>query len=388
MEINPMIRQRTAPIFGVLLLFGSVAPAQKILIRDNDNIVRAGVAVKDTRTVDEIRIPETSQAVEVRLQIDKPEQLDLDLHLYDADPANPQLSPLCVSDSIRGDEICAVKRPESGSVWAVVVAVDGFGKTPFTLTRELVVSSRMELALAEPISPNGIGSLVGAEGKSFQFSLDTKEMAAVVLEGSESTMRDMSVEDEEGHVFPTRKISMGRLQATVGEKFHQTAEESREVDWLLRGFKKPMRYLVRVGPSGNPYGQANTTLSIVQPGKRTEYAIAFSLDDLDDEPKTIDGPSRRLQRPGKGTPVLFRFTPRSALMRAWVIPSEIYDIAICDEYGFVVNIAPDTVFWDPITDSYQTRRRTESMYFVVFPGPFGKVVSEFPKLTLLIEPLR
>lgn len=371
----------------MLLAFASGAFPQVPFSRDD--IVTSDIAVPDMRAMVKIEVPETSAAVEVRLKIEDPRQLDLDLFVYDSDPGGSgYIPPACVSDSIGADEICAVKRPDSGQLWALIAAVNGEGKSPYTLTRSLIDSSRADLVLAQPISPNGRGIPVGPEETSFQFKLETGEVAAVILEGGE---RDISVEDEAGQVFRVRRTGIGRQQATIGEKFQtQGRKGPQEVDWLLRGFKESKRYLVKVGPSGNPYGQVNTILSVVVPIQQADYVIAFSVDNLDNEPKTIEGPSRNLTRSGKGTPILFEFLPdRSPLMIAEVLPSEIYDIAICDEFGFVVSISTEAVLWDPRRDDASRARGVRgNMYFAIFPSPFADIADSgpLPKFTLEIKP--
>ena len=381
-----MTCKRPASGLGLILTLAHLFLAASVHASSKEEVVISDTAVRETRIAEKILFPEASTVAEVRLRVDNPGQLDLDLFVYDSDPTNSYPTPLCASNNIHNDEVCAVKRPNSGEIWALVAAVDGSGKSRFTLTKNFVDSSHADLALAEPISPNGSGVHVDPENMSFQFGLDAREVATVVLEGEE---RNISVEDEHGNIFRALKTDVGRQQIAIGEKFQTRDGGSRDIDWLLRGLKEPTRYLIRVGPSVNPYGQADTVLTVVTPTERPSYVIAFASENLDNEPNMIQGPSRNLTRPGTNRPILFKFLPRSSLMIAQALPAEVYDVAICDKFGFVASISPEEVLWNPKReDAHQARASSEDMYFAVFPSPFSQpsVTPDLPKLTLLIKP--
>ena len=380
--------KRHVLVFGMLLASVHFPLASSQRSSSADEVVRFDIADRDARIIQKVEVAEAAAAVEIRLSIAEPGQLDLDLLIFDSDPtANDYVSPICVSDSVGANEVCAVKRPASGAVWALVTAVGGEGKSPFTLTKSLVNSHRADLVLAQPISPNGSEIQVGPSNEDYQFRLEAGEVAVVVLEVEE---RSISVEDEEGSNFPVRKTGVGRQQVAIGERFQAKGrEEGKEkIDWLLRGVGKSQRYLVKLGPSRNPYGHADTILSVVRPRQKTEYVLAFSVDNLDNEPKVIEGPWRNLTRPATYSPVLFKFIPsRATLMAAEVIPEESYDIAICDEFGFVLSISTRTVLWNAgLESTYQTQGGENKLYFAVFPDPF--VFPDVPvgaKFTLLIK---
>ncbi len=373
----PFFRSLKVLAFAASLGGGPIAVS--VVRQESGTVLRVGELSALGREVQRIEIPRESAGLEVLLEIASPDSLDLDLRVYDVEPGEGFVRPVCTSDGISAVEACRIPRPASGVVWALVESVSKGKSTAYRLSADFLSSMDLNLQTAEFLRPNaGPVALVEQRG-SFRFGLDAGQVGIVLLEGAP---RRVIVEPVEGgHPEPSRM-----RRATTEGSYVPIGTPFQGSPVLLAGLDRPVEFLITVEATGSQSGYQRSRLSI-RTGEKDrdgEYLLPFSLEDVEPKPLAVGGrEGRRSGRVSAGEKIVYRLSERTGPAEAVLETPEgtNLDIALCNQYGQVLSIGDAMVFIEPERETWGGRAAQkqvrgpdwppDELYLVVFPSPFA-----------------
>ncbi len=318
--------------------------------------------------VQKIEIPDSHAGIKVVLEIEKLDQVDLDLALYDADPAaGARVRPACVSDGIGRQEVCSVGRPASGVVWAVVDAVGGTGHTSFRLVGSLIEPGKEDFVLPHALRLNTGPVDLGPDREKFRLTVPENDLGLIVLDGVDRTF---TVTGEDGQIYRRRTTPRRIRYAVVGAPVPGSTV-------LYTGVAGKKRVVADVRPAVGRYRKGRSSLYSVSARRESRlsgYYVVFDGEQPEKEivvaqGKVISGTLRG--RRMVVYPVVMKGAGTATLS---IESADDLDIAVCNELGEAYKIheselelrAPETQTgrgWTPVT--------WENIYLIVFPSPGG-----------------
>jgi len=337
----------------------------------------------------EISIPPEYGAIEVELKIQNPESLDLDLQVWDVNPAKFadlnmaemddqklkmladrgifDAKPKCRSDGIGDTEYCRLQRPPGGTVWAVIEVGGGEKATLYQLDWNFLRGPAAE--------PLWIGKEVFLREKAREFRLAV-EGGALAIVRLDTADRNLVVQPIGGQPMPVYGLGSFRYVA-IGKPFEQSKV-------MLSGLEQPREFSISVSPGSEvgPYGLGEARLAVI--GSRTNgefvrFLIPFSEDRIERE--VIGSKSRRGRIDGRlsenGVVVYPVAVDQPVRVRIESGEAD-FDLALCDQQGQVLEVQTDELLLEPKwpNDSWSPAQQEERFersprFLVVFPSAPG-----------------
>ena len=392
MEGGIIMKRMNGRCLGIALLLtsvGSVSTRAQAPSQQWPQILREGKLRGKSHVTERVQIPVGVKGVQVRLEIEKPSSLDLDLIVYGTDPDKKASRPLCISDGTGPEENCALRRPESGELWARVEAVRGEKETPYRLTLTALEEFKLDLANAKPIAVGELPTPLTDKGGDFRVTVIEGEVAVVIYKGTQKAQ----VKDEWGKEYPGLNSRWNEIHFILGEPY-------RKSSLIKEGVREAKSFLVQIPPglTGEPRGwKERTEVFVVGDREHNElpYVVGFTAQQIygeDVETKGSVWESKKIDL-GPNDVIAFRVGARFERLTATIDDSDL-NVALCDKYGRLVAVGESEVTIRPVLGPYRDSANQKAvspgseddeLYLVVFASPF-KEVRDSNQFRLVVKP--
>jgi hypothetical protein len=338
---------------------------------DGEEFATGEMTAGEPLRIHKLEVPPNVRTVTVHLLIASPNELDLDLYVYDYPPNyegevdfdNFRAPEVLCESNFRGPiETCTLSTAGLERLWIAVEAYEGKGSTRYQL-RSVFVSAGL-------IDPNYelliLNSSVqfGNEARGYYFDLDQGDVATLVLDGTD---RNISVRDSEGNEYEAVRTDVQRKQVWIGSPFMSS-------DNILTGLQESRTFTVKIGEHKDRFGERVTSLSLTGPTQRDgsnladNFLIPFSLERTEFLPADKQGRPRRKIGGKLKDEVLASYyvSPRQLGSIANIFPEGNFVVAICDRLGIVRDMSDRSVHLERDMGS-----ENEAVYLIVTKSPFS-----------------